>query len=173
VGFEASLSLASGVGAPIPCSVLNVINKSEAVQVRDQSMSKPQPRWCRIAPHPLGFEGFRGNARAGCLKDSVFKVSAFSDASKNHARKASDFDPQSGLDWQRKVGLVVVTHPSFSNAQQAAVDPESAKKTGRVTLLVRSAMLNDALRTRRLGADLAMSIPQHQQIAPVRQEITL
>ncbi len=54
-------------------SVIAAIRRSEAIEVKHQSLSRPEPRWRRVAPHAIGFEGFRWHMRAFCFADRSFK----------------------------------------------------------------------------------------------------
>ncbi|ADM09206.1 hypothetical protein PB2503_05667 [Parvularcula bermudensis HTCC2503] len=162
--FEASPTPARGVDAPILRSVLRAIENREAIEVRYQSMSQPEPAWRWIAPHALGFDGFRWHARAWCFKDESFKDFLLSRILKDRARKPSDIDPQTDSDWHKKVDLVVAPHPDLSDAQQAAVALDYAMKNGRTTLSVRSAMLYYTLRRLGLDTDPSARAPKDQQI---------
>lgn len=150
--FEASPAPARGVDPTILRSILKAIENSDAIEVRYQSMSDPDPVWRWIAPHALGFDGFRWHARAWCLKDEVFKDFVLSRMLKERGRKPSDIDPQTDSDWHKKVDLVVAPHPDLSDAQQVAVALDYGMKNGRTTLSVRSAMLYYTLR--RLGLEV-------------------
>lgn len=170
--FEASPTPARGVDAPILRSVLRAIENREAIEVRYQSMSQPEPAWRWIAPHALGFDGFRWHARAWCFKDEGFKDFLLSRILKDRARKPSDIDPQTDSNWHKKVDLVVAPHPDLSAAQQAAVALDYGMKNGRTTLSVRSAMLYYTLRRLGLDTDPSARAPKDQQIVLVRQEMT-
>lgn len=67
-------------------SVVGAIRRSEAIEVKYQSLSSPEPRWRWIAPHAIGFDGFRWHTRAFCLTDDCFKDFY---ASLNAAEKAA------------------------------------------------------------------------------------
>jgi hypothetical protein len=54
-------------------SVVGAIRRSEAIEVKYQSLSSPEPRWRWIAPHAIAFDGFRWHTRAFCLTDECFK----------------------------------------------------------------------------------------------------
>jgi len=54
-------------------SVIDAIRRTDAIEVKYQSLSHPAPRWRWIAPHAIAFDGFRWHARAFCLIDECFK----------------------------------------------------------------------------------------------------
>ena len=162
--FEASPTPARGVEAPILRSVLKAIENREAIEVRYQSMSQPEPAWRWIAPHALGFDGFRWHARAWCFKDAAFKDFVLSRILKDRAHKPSEIDPQTDRNWHKTVDLVIVPHPDLSDAQKAAVALDYGMKNGCTTLSVRSAMLYYALRRLGLDTDPSVREPKDQQI---------
>ncbi|MGA3851258.1 WYL domain-containing protein, partial [Escherichia coli] len=61
------------MNAQILRSVTAAIRQSQAIEIRYQSLSRPEPRWRWIAPHAIGFDGFRWHARAYCETDRTFK----------------------------------------------------------------------------------------------------
>lgn len=162
--FEASPTPARGVEAPILRSVLRAIENREAIEVRYQSMSQPEPAWRWIAPHALGFDGFRWHARAWCFKDAAFKDFVLSRILKDRAHKPSEIDPQTDRNWHNTVDLVIAPHPDLSDAQKAAVVLDYGMKNGCATLSVRSAMLYYALRRLGLDTDPSVREPKDQQI---------
>jgi len=162
--FEASPTPARGVEAPILRSVLKAIENREAIEVRYQSMSQPEPAWRWIAPHALGFDGFRWHARAWCFKDAAFKDFVLSRILKDRAHKPSEIDPQTDRNWHKTVDLVIAPHPDLSDAQKAAVALDYGMKNGCTTLSVRSSMLYYALRRLGLDTDPSVREPKDQQI---------
>ena len=54
-------------------SVVGAIRRSEAIVVKYQSLSPPDPSWRWIAHHAIGLDGFRWHTRAFCKIDEVFK----------------------------------------------------------------------------------------------------
>lgn len=162
--FEASPTPARGVEAPILRSILKAIENSEAIEVRYKSMSNPEPVWRWIAPHALGFDGFRWHARAWCLKDEVFKDFVLSRMLKERGRTPSEIDPQADLNWNRKVELEVVPHPALSEAQRAEIALDYGMSNGSASLSVGGAMLYYTRRRLGLDTDPTARKPQDQQI---------
>ena len=48
-------------------------HRAEAIEVKYQSLSNPEPRWRWIAPHAVAFDGFRWHTRAFCLTDEALQ----------------------------------------------------------------------------------------------------
>lgn len=75
--YDAAPTPASGVNPVTLRSVVRAIRRSEAIEVKYQSLSSPEPSWGWIAPHAIGFDGFRWHTRAFCKTDEVFKDFCF------------------------------------------------------------------------------------------------
>lgn len=70
--YAASPTPVRGVDPITLRSVVGAIRRAEAIEVKYQSLSNPEPRWRWVAPHAIAFDGFRWHARAYCLTDKVF-----------------------------------------------------------------------------------------------------
>ena len=57
--YDAAQTPVRGVNAKTLRSVITAIRRSEAIEVMYQSLSRPEPLWRWIAPHAIGFDGFR------------------------------------------------------------------------------------------------------------------
>ena len=84
--YASALTPVRGVNPVTLRSVVGAIRRSEAIEVKYQSLSSPEPRWRWIAPHAIGFDGVRWHTRAFCLTDDCFKDFY---ASLNAAEKAA------------------------------------------------------------------------------------
>lgn len=171
--FEVSPTPARGVAATVLRSMLDAIEKAEAVEVRYQSFSTPKPDWLWIAPHALGCDGLRWHVRAYCFKSDVFKDFLLSRILELRATRAADIDLQTDEDWNTSINLVIRPHPELSETQRAVVARDYDMSDGKARLSVRRAMLNYALR--RLGLDTPEGArrPQDQQIVVENREAVL
>jgi hypothetical protein len=90
--FDCAPTPARGVDAKTLRSMVAAMRRSEAIEIKYQSMSQPEPGWRWVAPHAIGFDGYRWHARALCLNDSSFKDFLFRGFSKpaipSRARRA-------------------------------------------------------------------------------------
>ncbi len=153
-----------GVNARTPRSVIAAIRRSEAIEVKYQSLSRPEPRWRWIAPHAIGFDGFRWHARACCLIDRTFKDFLLSPIVETRGAKPSEVGPDADADWNEQVTLEIGPHPRLSDTQQKVIALDCGMRGGRTEIQVRKALLHYALR--RLGLDTAPPArpPQDRQI---------
>ena len=145
-------------------SVVAAIRRSEAIEIRYQSMSRPEPAWRWIAPHAIGFDGFRWHARAYCLSDNSFKDFLFSRILETRNAKASPTRVEDDVAWNEELTLEIGPHPELSDAQQKVVGLDYGMRDGRAQIRVRKALLYYALKRLGLDTDPSARRPQDQQI---------
>ena len=145
-------------------SVVGAIRRFEAIEVKYQSLSSPEPRWRWIAPHAIAFDGFRWHTRAFCLNDKVFKDFLLSRIISTRSVEASEITEEADEDWQEHVTLEIGPHPELSESQKKVIALDYGMRGGKVEIQVRRALLYYALK--RLGVDNNASgrPPQEQQI---------
>ncbi len=153
-----------GVDPTILRSVVGGIRRSEAIKVKYQSLSSPEPRWSWIAPHAIAFDGFRWHTRAFCLSDECFKdflLSRMMDIRGSCESRASADDDH---DWHSEVTLEVGPHPDLSETQAKVIARDYGMRRGKAKIRVRQALLYYALRRLGLDTDPTARQPQDQQI---------
>lgn len=168
--FDATPAPARGVDPTVLRSLVIAIRRHEAVEVRYQSMSSPDPEWRWIAPHALAFDGFRWHARSFCEKSQEYKdfvVSRIIEA--RHSRPAIDMGV-ADADWDEVVELEVGPHPELSQNQKRVIELDYGMKNGFVTIPVRKALLYYALKRLGLDTDPSARKPQDQQIVLLKPE---
>lgn len=162
--YDAAPTPVRGVNAITLRSVASAINHGEAMEVKYQSLSRPEPSWRWIAPHAIGFDGFRWHVRAHCFTDAVFKDFLISRILDIRTTRQSEVEPQSDEDWHTFVTLEIAPHPELSKAQQKVIALDYAMKAGKTEIRVRRALLYYALRRLGLDTDPAARRPEDQQI---------
>ena len=115
--FAAAPTPVRGVNPVTLRSVVGAIRRSEAIEVKYQSLSNPEPRWRWIAPHAIAFDGFRWHTRAFCLTDKCFKDFLLSRILNIRGSRQSETSPVDDRDWHSEVTLEVGPHPELSEAQ--------------------------------------------------------
>lgn len=162
--YEAAPTPARGVNAEILRAVAAAIGAKEAIEVKYQSLSRPDPLWRWVTPHAFGFDGFRWHARAYCHLDGTFKDFLLSRVLETRSTRAADIDPESDHDWQQYVTLEIGPHPDLSEKQKHIIALDYGMNSGKIDIIVRRAFLCYALR--RLGLDTNPNArrPQDQQI---------
>lgn len=171
--YDAAPTPVRGVNAETLRSVISAIHRTEAIEVRYQSLSRPEPRWRWIAPHAIGFDGFRWHTRAFCLTDHSFKDFLLSRITQTRGTKPSEINADGDSDWNDLVTLEIGPHPELSETQKMAIAMDYGMRGGKAMLEVRRALLYYALR--RLGLDTAPTArrPADQQIVLLNREIAL
>ena len=165
-------------GPPVPArgvnnntlrTVLAAIRQNQAVEVKYQSLSSDDPRWRWIAPHAVGFDGFRWHTRAFCEVDKSFKDFLLSRIIETRSVRSSGVSPENDADWNELITLEIGPHPDLSDSQKRVIALDYGMRGGRAQIQVRKALRYYALR--RLGLDTPPEArrPQDQQIVLLRE----
>lgn len=162
--YDSAPTPVRGVNAKTLRSVVAAIRRSEAIEVKYQSLSRPEPRWRWIAPHAIGFDGFRWHTRGFCLTDQSFKDFLLSRIIETRNTKPSEISAEGDADWNEHVTLEIGPHPELSETQQKVIALDYGMRSGRATIPVRKALLYYALKRLGLDTDPSARRPQDQQI---------
>lgn len=162
-----------GVDAKTLRSVVAAIRRSEAIEIKYQSMSRPEPSWRWIAPHAIGFDGYRWHARAFCLSDDSFKDFLFSRILETRNTKASPTRGEEDVAWNEELTLEIGPHPDLSDAQKKVIALDYGMRGGRAEIRVRKALLYYALKRLGLDTDPSARRPQDQQIVLLNSDAVL
>ena len=162
--YDAAPTPVRGVNAKTLRSVIAAIRRSEAIEIKYQSLSRPEPRWRWIAPHAIGFDGFRWHTRAFCLTDQSFKDFLLSRIIETRSTKPSEVGAVGDVDWNEQVTLEIGPHPELSETQQKVIGLDYGMRSGKAKIPVRKALLYYALKRLGLDTDPAARRPQDQQI---------
>ncbi|WP_082802242.1 WYL domain-containing protein [Falsihalocynthiibacter arcticus] len=162
--FASAPTPVRGVNAVTLRSVVGAIRRSEAIELKYQSLSSPEPSWRWIAPHAIAFDGFRWHTRAFCLTDNFFKDFLLSRVLEIRAVRESQVTSTDDEDWNSEVTLEIVPHPALSETQAKVIALDYGMHGGKAKIKVRRALLYYALRRLGLDTDPAARRPQDQQI---------
>jgi hypothetical protein len=168
--YDAAPTPLRGVNAEIVRTVVAAIRRSAAIEIRYQSLSRPEPRWRWIAPHAIAFDGFRWHARAYCQTDRRFKDFLLSRMLETRETRPSEVEPGSDADWHEFVTLEIGPHPELSETQKKVIALDYGMRGDKAKIRVRKALLYYALK--RLGLDTGPDArrPQDQQIVLLNRE---
>ena len=162
--YDATPTPVRGVNEETLRAVIAAIRRSEAIEVNYQSLSRPEPRWRWIAPHAIGFDGFRWHARAFCLTDQSFKDFLLSRIIETRGTNPSEVRPDGDVDWNERITLEIGPHPELSDTQQKVVALDYGMRGGKAKIHVRKALLYYTLRRLGLDTDPGARPAQDQQI---------
>ncbi|WP_435988219.1 WYL domain-containing protein [Sulfitobacter sp. SH22] len=168
--YDAAPTPARGVNPVTLRSVVGAIRRSEAIEVKYQSLSSPEPRWRWIAPHAIGFDGFRWHTRAFCLTDEAFKDFLLSRMLEIRGSQESSVSAEEDRDWNTKITLEIGPHPALSGTQAKVIALDYGMRAGKAKIMVRRALLYYALRRLGLDIDPDARKPQDQQIVLLNRE---
>jgi predicted DNA-binding transcriptional regulator YafY len=162
--FDATPTPARAVNAKTLRAVIAAIRRAEAIEVQYQSLSHPEPKWRWIAPHAIGFDGFRWHARAFCEVDGSFKDFLMSRIMDTRTTRLSESNPETDTDWQNHVVLEIGPHPDLSETQKKVIGLDYGMRNGKAEIRVRRAFLYYTLKRLGLDTDPAARKPQDQQV---------
>jgi predicted DNA-binding transcriptional regulator YafY len=168
--YDAAPTPTRGVDEKILRTVIAAIRRKEGVEVKYQSLSQPEPRWRWIAPHAIGFDGFRWHTRAFCLSDDAFKDFLLSRILETRGSRSSDVVSEADTDWNSEVALEIGPHPELSDMQQKVIALDYGMKGGKSKISVRKALLYYALKRLGLDTDPTAREPQDQQIVLLNRD---
>jgi hypothetical protein len=152
-------------------SVVGAIRRNEAIEVKYQSLSCPEPRWRWIAPHTIGFDGFRWHTRAFCQTDEVFKDFLLSRIIETRGIQASEVTDAADADWREHVTLEIDPHPKLSENQKKVIALDYGMSNGTAKIPVRRALIYYVLKRLGLDTDPAARLPKDQQIVLLNREV--
>lgn len=162
--FDSTPTPVRGVDAQTLRAVIAAIRRAEAIEIRYQSLSRPEPMWRWIEPHAIGFDGFRWHARAFCEIDRTFKDFVLSRILETRGTRPRTSDPATDVDWHEHATLEIGPHPQLSPTQQKVIALDYGMRAGRAKIKVRRAFLYYTLKRLGLDTDPAARQPQDQQI---------
>lgn len=171
--YDAAPTPARGVNAKTLRSVIAAIRRSEAIEVKYQSLSRPEPRWRWIAPHAIGFDGFRWHARAFCLMEQTFKNFLLSRVLEMRGSQPREVNAEADRDWTEKVTLEIGPHPDLSEAQRKVIALDYDMRGEKAQIRVRKALLCYTLKQLGLDVDPGVRSPQDQQIVLLNRDVLL
>lgn len=91
--YEAAPTPTRGVNVKFLRAIVATLGPNEAIEVKYQSLSRPNLLWRWISPHAFGFEGFRWHTRAFCHLDGIFKDFLLSRIVATRLTRASEINP--------------------------------------------------------------------------------
>lgn len=144
--------------------IVRAIHGRQAIRIVYQSLSNPEPteRW--IAPHGLGFDGFRWHARAWCYKRSQFLdmvIARFISVVRDETRPA-EIDGSLDREWSEDIVLRLAPHPDLPEAHRRVIELDYGMENGVKEVRMRVAMVYYF--EKNLCLDLDGVGPERQQV---------
>jgi WYL domain len=117
--------------------ILDAIRTRAAIHIHYQSKSSPQPKWRWIAPHSLGFDGFRWHARAWCDSRKAFLDFVLARILEVGEARPDGVDPSADIGWEREVTLRLAPHPGLKGGHRRAVELDFGMTNGLIEVTMR------------------------------------
>jgi predicted DNA-binding transcriptional regulator YafY len=125
--------------------------QSVEIQYLSKNTNARNPRWRRISPHTICFDGFRPFIRAYCYDSATFKDFVLSRCLNTRAARAHDYvTSHDDALWAEIVTLTIGANPRLERDQRRAVAYQHLQGRPRLRLQVRRAFLPYLLRRLRL-----------------------
>jgi hypothetical protein len=171
--YDSAPTPARGVNPATLRDVVDAIRRAKLIEVKYQSLSRPEPIWRWIAPHAIAFDGFRWHARAFCLTDKCFKDFLLSRILETRGSKPSEVAADSDREWTEQVILEIGPHPDLSDTQRRVIALDYGMRDGKARIKTRRALLYYALRRLGLDTDPSARPAQDQQIVLLNRDQVL
>ena len=169
--YDSTPTPARAVNAKTLRSIVAAIRRSEAIEIKYQSLSSPEPKWRWITPHAIGFDGFRWHARAFCKTDKTFKDFLLSRIIEIRTTRPGDCNPETDTEWEEHVALEIGPHPELSDTHKKVIGLDYGMHGGKAKIRVRRAFLYYTLKRLGLDTDPAARRPKDQQIVLLNREV--
>jgi len=167
--FDATPSPVREVNSANLREVISAIRHKEAVKIKYQSLSQPEPKWRWIAPHAIAFDGFRWHARAWCEESQSFKDFLLSRMLETGDRRQADIDATSDAEWNDYITLEIGPRPELSQTQKDVIALDFGMRNGTAEIKTRKALLYYTLKRLGLDTNPSAHAPQDQQIVLISQ----
>ena len=155
-------------------AVLQTVNQAivagKEVQVRYQSMSRPEPALHRLCPHALVFDGLRWHARAFSYTHHEFRDFVLARMLSAELTVSADVDTSEDAAWHKFVDVRIGAHPGLSESQKEAVEFDYGMEAGVLEQQVRAALVPYFLRVMRINRDDLTRDAMVQQIVLLNRD---
>jgi hypothetical protein len=153
--------------AKIERRVFLAIDRRRKLRIKYWSVKSGGEKWREIAPHALGFDGFRWHARAWCFENGDYRdfvLSRMEDADWPN----EEFEPTVEDEaWSTEVRLVLRANRDLQESQRKTIERDYGMRDGKLEITVRAAMKDYYLAQLRLpvaGEDGGI-LPRHLEWA--------
>jgi predicted DNA-binding transcriptional regulator YafY len=150
--------------------VLQAVRGKLVLEVRYQSLSRPKPIWRWLAPHALGFDGFRWHIRAWCQTHSDYRDFVIARILEVRGTMPSEADPSTDQGWHRSVTLKIGPHPRLTDGAREAIELDYGMDNGMVAITTRACLSTYFERSLGLDLDPAQVPPDRQQLVLLNRE---
>lgn len=152
--------------------VINAINAKRALNIKYQSMSRPEPIWRVVVPHTFAYDGFRWHMRAFCYERNMFRDFLFSRILSAKDHKPDEVDSSKDILWHTIITVKFSPHPKLEESQKRIIERDYGMKDGIGSIKVRASLYFYLERHLGLDEECESRPPNEQQIVLInRNEI--
>jgi hypothetical protein len=143
-------------------TVLHAIRSRSTLEIKYQSMSRPEPSGRAISPFALAYDGYRWHVRAYCHKRESFCDFVFARILEHSGPIPSQPVPDKDEEWERRITIEIGPNPGLAPGQRKAIELDYGMRDGRLATEVRQCLAFYLLR--RLGLHRSTDgLPSHEQ----------
>jgi predicted DNA-binding transcriptional regulator YafY len=156
--------------------IVRAIRDKQAIEIKYQSFSKPNPSWRWISPHALGFADKRWHCRAYCDNHQDFRDFVLSRILEVRHKKPAFLNPQDDKEWQTEVTLELSPNPNLSEEQQKAIARDYGMQNARLQIPTKVALVHYflyeyGLETDQIGEKQEIVLLNRVEIQAMQQQL--
>ncbi len=145
-------------------SVIDAIRSGSSIEVNYQSVSSTEPKWRRLSPHALAFDGSRWHTRAWCHTRSEFRDFVIGRIFGVRSQRRTEIEPRTDLGWNTHVTLRIAPHPELNDGARRITELDYGMESGFKEFDVRACLVPYFVRREGLDRSPSRVTPQEQQV---------
>lgn len=162
--FDITPNPIRSVDSEILRKILRGIKEKMSLKIKYQSMSRENPKWRRISPHTLAYDGHRWHVHAYCSVRESFRDFLFARILKADDLQPTEINPLNDYEWNTFLNVKIGPHPELTASQKKIVESDYGMVNGWATIKVRSALYFYFERQFRLDRECESRSAKEQQI---------
>lgn len=147
-------------------SIIKAIHTKNSLEIKYQSMSRPDPVWRWVAPHAFGSNDSRWHIRAFCHINNDYRDFNLGRILEIKGIKRHDINFLEDRLWHKYISIVIVPHPGLSESQKKIIERDYGMKNSIAVINVRAALIFYLIKN--LGLH-----PGHEENDPEKQQVIL
>jgi predicted DNA-binding transcriptional regulator YafY len=155
------------IDADIVRQIVRATREGQAIEIKYQSFSQPNPSWRWIMPHALGFADKRWHCRSYCDNNHDFRDFVLSRILEIRHHKPSDVEVAQDYEWHTEVALILSPNSYLSPEQQEAIARDYGMNKGKLQVKMKAALLHYFMQEYNLNSEVPL---EKQELVLVNKE---